>query len=637
MTFAASRMIAAGFSLALVVGLASASVAASAQPQGALTAFHSDAELQAYLQRLKRRQQPPPPPAPPPMAGTADMAVASAPMESKPSAGAPGITNNQEQGVDEGDIVKQHGDVLVILRRGRLFTVSIAGGGMHPVDFINAYPPGIQAGGDWYDEMLVSADRVIVIGYSYSRGGTEINRFHIGRDGMLRFEDAYQLRSNDYYSARNYASRLIGHQLILYSPRYLNVWAENPLAALPALRRWTGDPNAPFERIGSAQEVYMSPFIPDDQIDAVHTVTSCDITADILDCKATSVLGPNGRTFYVSPRAVYIWVTPWWGNEGSGKRASSVLYRLPLDGRAPSAVGVRGGPEDQFSFREDADDGMLNVLVRASTAGDAMWVSEFSEGAVALLRLPMATFGDGMHEAEPRQYRTLPKPENGAFHNRFVGDYVLYGTGNDWGEPQGGSAELVVAPVRGGEVAQLRLPHGVDRIEVMGRDAVVVGSDEHNVVFSEIALTGRQPRAGDRYVLEGAAQAETRSHGFFYKPETADGDSGVLGLPVARPARAAYRQLFETSAALTYLRRVNGHFRPLGELDAHDEDAVDDHCVASCVDWYGNARPIFLGPRTFALMGYELVEGRLGPRAIFEKGRINFAPRGRGERPSVGQ
>jgi hypothetical protein len=48
------------------------------------------------------------------------------------------------------------------------------------------------------------------------------------------------------------------------------------------------------------------------------------------------------------------------------------------------------------------------------------------------------------------------------------------------------------------------------------------------------------------------------------------------------------------------------------------------------VDWYGNARPLFLGERIFALMGYELVEGRLGgTRAgerIEERRRISFAP-----------
>src|SRR5436190_7643256 len=35
------------------------------------------------------------------------------------------VTNTQEAGVDEGGIVKLHGDHLVVLRRGRLFTIRV--------------------------------------------------------------------------------------------------------------------------------------------------------------------------------------------------------------------------------------------------------------------------------------------------------------------------------------------------------------------------------------------------------------------------------------------------------------------------------------------------------------------------------
>jgi len=49
-----------------------------------------------------------------------------------------------------------------------------------------------------------------------------------------------------------------------------------------------------------------------------------------------------------------------------------------------------------------------------------------------------------------------------------------------------------------------------------------------------------------------------------------------------------------------------------------------DDCVASCVDWYGNARPIFLRDRVFALLGYELVEGRLADGRITEIARASF-------------
>jgi uncharacterized secreted protein with C-terminal beta-propeller domain len=43
------------------------------------------------------------------------------------------ITNVQHAGVDEGGIVKVHGDHLVVLRRGRLFTIAIGDGALKPI------------------------------------------------------------------------------------------------------------------------------------------------------------------------------------------------------------------------------------------------------------------------------------------------------------------------------------------------------------------------------------------------------------------------------------------------------------------------------------------------------------------------
>ena len=49
--------------------------------------------------------------------------------------------------------------------------------------------------------------------------------------------------------------------------------------------------------------------------------------------------------------------------------------------------------------------------------------------------------------------------------------------------------------------------------------------------------------------------------------------------------------------------------------------------MVSCVDWYGNARPIFYRGRIFALMGYELVEGSIASGRIREIGRTSFLKR----------
>lgn len=609
-------------------------------PSDTMTAFKSDRALKRYLKRARPERREtvgpvPMPPPPPPPAPSAPAAAAKADGATTSES----ITNTQEAGVDEGGIVKNYGDYLVILRRGRLFTVSTRDRDLEPIDVVDAYPPGTDGSGAWYDEMLIAGDRVIVIGYSYARGGTEVNRFRIDRSGNLSFEDAHHLRSNDYYSSRNYASRLIGNTLIFYTPLYLPYGPVNNFDWLPGVRRWEGDTKRAFKRIATSRQIYLpenfrNPY--EATIDALHTVTSCNLTAPVLRCRATGILGPSGRVFYVSANAVYIWVSNHVRHrEESGKSPSAMVYRMPLNGGAPSAIGVRGSPVDQFAFREDWNDGVLNVLVRSSAGGDAMWNPEFSGGTVALLRLPLWAFGDGDEDARQSYYRMLPTPdrENYTFQNRFVGDYVLYGTGNSWRRPQDFRSVLVAAPVRGGRPAELQLGHGVDRIEALGRNAVVVGSDASDLHFQAVELTGNSaPQLGDRYTLERAAQGETRSHGFYFKPspglshDTGDNDNGVLALPVARAGRAGHRQLAEGSAAITFLRRSDRRFAPLGELFADDERVTDDNCKASCADWYGNARPIFLRGRTFALMGYEIVEGDVTDRSIRETGRMSFAP-----------
>ncbi|MGQ0542698.1 MAG: beta-propeller domain-containing protein [Blastocatellia bacterium] len=533
------------------------------------------------------------------------------------------VTNTQHAGVDEGGIVKVHGKHLVILRRGRLFTVRIGDDSLKPVDAADAFAPGVNPNSDWYDEMLVSGDTVVVIGYSYGRGGTEINLFDIDAAGDLDYRSTYHLRSNDYYSSRNYASRLIGNKLIFYTPQYLGYHGE-PIERFPAVRKWhKGATQKEFKNIVEPMRIYRAEKPLESTYGlALHTVTVCDLANKEFTCSGTGVLGAPGRIFYVSPTSVYVWTTDWNYREGRAK-ASSMLYKMPLDASAPSALGVKGSPVDQFSFLE-SDDNHLNVLVRSDGYGEQMWGSEFAAGDVALFRAPINSFSDGSQPAPSYRYRELPKPEGYTFQNRFVGDHLLYGTGSGWGPPeQKDSANLFAVNWANGEVNNLRLKHGVDRIEQMGKDAVIVGTNGSNLYFSPIRL-GKVPDVMESYVRKNASQGELRSHGFFYKQDGTD--SGLLGLPIAREGRAGYKHLVEGSAAVVFLRNNRLNFSEIGELEARNT-STNDGCRASCVDWYGNARPLFIRNRVFALLGYEIVEGNFNGNRIAETRRINYSPR----------
>ena len=604
-----------------------------------LRAFRSDSELIRFLNRIRERQQeryeeygPPPPPAPPPPM------VAAAPSFEASAAEDDGITNNQTAGVDEGGIVKARGDLLIVLRRGRLFTISTAGGGMRAIDTIDAFPPETQGGGAWYDEMLIAGNRVIVIGFSYTRGGTEINRFRLSDDGRLSFEDSHHLRSNDYYSADNYSSRLIGNSLIFYTPLSL-MRTEEPLDALPGVKRWDGDPqNRVFQRIAGPRQIYIADDLfrsRPEGASTLHSVTTCDISSPDFDCTATGVIAAYSSEFYVSGDAIYLWVVDRYDFTRSDQQGFSHIYRLPLDGTRPSSIGARGAPADQFSFREDAAEGMLNVLVRAGSGNTAMWEPQAPTGTVSLIRVPLTEFGDGSSEVRQRYYRHLTRFEGYAqLENRFVGDHLIFGYGRtrSWQTPPQYDLQPVAfaVPLSGAAIAQFNPGHSVERIEPMGSDAVIVGSDlENQLGFSPIELNGGLPALGEAYVMPAAGQGESRSHAYFYRPDpdSADGASGTLGLPIARTVQSEYARLFGNAASMLFLRRDDRQFSRAGELGAEIEGAVDDNCQASCVDWYGNARPIFLRDRIFALLGYELVEGRMDGGQISEIGRLDYAPK----------
>ena len=378
-------------------------------PTGKLVAFETEQDFDAYMEawrdQEKRKQEarrrpfpmksPPGDAGPPELADDGFAAEQAAPKKSAPAAPAPragasaaeskskkseSITNNQNANVDEGDIVKLHGQHLVVLRRGRLFTLALDQAAARPSATVDAFGPGIDPRGTWYDEMLVDGDTVVVIGFSYARGGTEIGIFHIDARGGLQYRSTHHLRSNDYYSSRNYASRIVDGHLVFYTPTYLSA-NDDPRTSdrWPAVRRWrTGVQPTDFARTLRSNRLYhLEDELPPTSQSALHTVTSCDLRAPQLTCDSVGMMGPPGRVFYVSDSNVYVWMREWSNFDGNG-HPPGILAKIPLSpNQNLTAIRVTGMPTDQFSF--DEADGHLNVLVRSESNGDAMFASETTE------------------------------------------------------------------------------------------------------------------------------------------------------------------------------------------------------------------------------------------------------------------
>lgn len=608
-----------------VAGMASAS-------EKTLASYTSDKELVDALKKWRAsstqastvvREAPPPAPSTPPTSESQSSTLDKVEVtgSSIDPAELTSITNNQSSGVDEGDIVKATSEYLIVLRRGRLFSVRIGGDQLQAVSAVNAYAPNANPDGAWYDEMLVADGKVVVIGYSYDRGGTEIGIFDLDAKGKLRYRDTYQMRSNDYYSASNYASRLIGRKLVFYTPIEINERRIETLDFLPALRHWhyTATP-ADFKRILPATRIYRGggELDPDEDL-ILHSVSVCDLDAPALDCQSSAILGPEGRVFYVSQQSVYVWTTPW--SLDPKEPNSSAVFRMPLDGAAPSGIRTSGSPIDQMSFLEQ--DGYLNVLVGSEADGEGMWASASKAGELALLRIRLDALGDGNSVAARSDYRPLPSTGGGDIfvQTRFIGDWLIYGLAEPWRRDSPVPVAYAVKYAAREAVATLHPGHYVDRIDSLGKDAILVGSHGDDLHFSALRLDPT-PGFASQYVQPDADQGDDRTHGFFYKSEGEE--TGMIGLPIMRFGDEGADA---TAAAILYLRNGALKLNRMGSLDSRARAGVDDGCKASCVDWYGNARPIFIGKRVFALLGYELVEGTITNDRITERRRVDFSPR----------
>jgi hypothetical protein len=171
----------------------------------------------------------------------------------------------------------------------------------------------------------------------------------------------------------------------------------------------------------------------------------------------------------------------------------------------------------------------------------------------------------------------------------------------------------------------LDAPHNVLRVERIGAsNLVLTGYANHDgLSLSVLDLTG-PPRFSTTTTLNGRFESEGRSHAF--NSRIGDDNSGLLGLPTVHAVKQSGRWVWNSTASdLSYLSLSSHGLESLGELRAR-ATSVDRsyHCEVSCVDWYGNSRPIFTDGRVFALSATELIEGRVTDGRVVEIARVNL-------------
>jgi hypothetical protein len=259
---------------------------------------------------------------------------------------------------------------------------------------------------------------------------------------------------------------------------------------------------------------------------------------------------------------------------------------------------------------------------------------------LSLLSVPQSLFGQAPTEASARDYAALPSAGSRFIANRFTERYLVYGALNRYrsGLPRWNRNDspddpealrwrrrmLAMPPAfavridRPQDVEPLDVGHTVIRAEQVGNDIVLTGYRDRGGLQVSLIDLDRRPRIASNIRLDGRFESEGRSHAFNSMVE-ADG-SGMMGLPTAPRRSESGREPWRSRASdLSFLELdADGQLSLAGELRAGRRDYANDDdghpgysCEVSCIDWYGNSRPIFTDGRIFGLTGTELIEGRL--------------------------
>jgi Beta propeller domain len=559
------------------------------------------------------------------------------------SVGEPTITNVQKAGVDEGDIVKKIGKHLVLLQDGRLFSVDMDTLTMSDRENVYTDPRDDS----WYDEILVTGRRVLVTGYSYDENATRLSVFAMDEKGRFTPEGTFFLSSNDYYDGSNYATRLVGDKLVIYSPMDLTEVEPGKAVQYPLVRRWRDSPattTAEAKQLFDARDIY-KPVQPTLE-PGVHTVSVCDLGSEAmkkdLACKTTAFVAPLNRVYYVSPDDVFVWVSGsrdlWTETCHAGPQlefndgSPSSVFRIPLSGARPTVMHVRGTPSDQFAM--DTSTGEFRALVYWG-----MTMCDERDESAASMQLKyfsasMGMFRDDIRTAPQARYRDAPGFGPGVSHyeTRFTDDHVVYGARESWwsGAPAKNenprTSQLVALPVnQTSNALVMGVGHDINRVERIGADIVVTGYHDWQGLSVSMVDLNDTPRIADTLTLKGRYESEGRSHAFNARLDPDGG--GLMGIPTVAFTEESYRWWWrsdESDVSFMSFDAIND-IEEAGELKP-SPNSVDPayRCEVSCIDWYGNSRPIFIRDRIYALTGTEIIEGRLAEGKVVEVRRLNL-------------
>jgi len=553
-------------------------------------------------------------------------APSSEPSEVSPSISAPADqveTNNQENNVDEGDIVKFADGRLIILRDQHLLVLDISGDRKNNPVILSDTELDVEFGsgnfgkGAWYDEMLIFGSRILLIAYRFNAqivgqdgrepeertGAIELLQFDLLQDGKLNNLKRIYIESSDYYSgATNYATRKTGNSLIVYSPFYARsfVDSEKIEAKIPYVLELVDARRKYFRRVAPAidySNIYKGSF--DSSGFVLHTIYLFNMDNGIGSFDASAVLGDYARTYYVTDKHLYLDLGIWKRAERDVLNETSSFYKFNIDPgnvKLDKITEIPGVVPERFAMSESSDN------IRLISEGGCVYQNEARNYSCNLYAASLK-----ISDLSQVASHTLPINSYGMSSIRFNGDYAVISPRQVYFDSDD---ELFVADFTQAENMIVKSGVKITNLQLMqpyaGNKFLAIEYQSSSYEFSDIKIhilevdgSGLHQRSS--YVMSDGDSLWSESfwndHAFFFDPE-----KDIFAIPYGVWEGPDSRWEY----GVQYFFMGNDNLTTLGDGITQTGD--------TCYEcWYGNSRVVRSADAYYNLLGRQLKVSEYNP------------------------
>lgn len=355
----------------------------------------------------------------------------------------------------------------------------------------------------------------------------------------------------------------------------------------------------------------------------------------MLRCRTSGFVAAETVRLYSANGHVYLWASserdavPNCPRDERAARqdvAPSVIYRIVANSGDVSFAKVSGVGLDQYAMHER--DGTLFAFAAWPNARCDFDSVTKASSHFALLDIPPSLFSKRPLPIADEQITALPPNSGtGKAGGKFVGDWLVYASSNlgymspDLDEVYSDSA-IAVPLQRPGDVTQLQVPHSIQMVERVDKNALLYGYRDGRGLTATFLDLSATPHFAPGLMLEG--RFENRRFGDLPNSMVDAHRGALIGLPILTTERE------QASSALAIISQdESGELHLNGEIAQPDarrqaEKAANGYeCEVLCERAF-NVRAMFIDNRIIALSGTDMVETQLDDGKLRELRRLDL-------------